>query len=56
MRAGYAEVAKYGLLGDADFFSWLEANWQGVFGNHGPALTTAIETSVAAKAAIVARD
>lgn len=56
MRAGYAEVAKYGLLGDADFFSWLEANWHGVFGNNGPALTTAIETSVAAKAAIVARD
>ncbi|HML28906.1 MAG TPA: 3-dehydroquinate synthase [Hyphomicrobium sp.] len=56
MRAGYAEVAKYGLLGDAQFFSWLETNWHGVFGNNGPALTTAIETSVAAKAAIVARD
>ncbi len=56
MRAGYAEVAKYGLLGDAEFFSWLEAHWQSVFGNNGPALTTAIETSVAAKAAIVARD
>lgn len=56
MRAGYAEVAKYGLLGDAKFFSWLENNWQGVFGNNGPALTKAIETSVAAKAAIVARD
>jgi shikimate kinase/3-dehydroquinate synthase len=56
MRAGYAEVAKYGLLGDEKFFSWLEFNWQGVFGNNGPALTTAIETSVGAKAAIVARD
>ncbi|HVX36453.1 MAG TPA: 3-dehydroquinate synthase [Hyphomicrobium sp.] len=56
MRAGYAEVAKYGLLGDAKFFAWLEANWHGVFGNSGPALTRAIETSVAAKAAIVARD
>ena len=30
-RAGYAEVAKYGLLGDAAFFSWLEANWREVF-------------------------
>ena len=30
-RAGYAEMAKYGLLGDAAFFSWLEANWQDVF-------------------------
>jgi shikimate kinase / 3-dehydroquinate synthase len=56
VRAGYAEVAKYGLLGDAAFFSWLEANWQSVLGNRGPALTEAIETSVKAKAAIVARD
>jgi shikimate kinase/3-dehydroquinate synthase len=56
MRAGYAEVAKYGLLGDVKFFAWLEADWQSVFGNSGPALTKAIETSVAAKAAIVARD
>ena len=30
-RAGYAEVAKYGLIGDAGFFAWLEANWQEVF-------------------------
>ncbi|MGB6510526.1 MAG: 3-dehydroquinate synthase family protein, partial [Xanthobacteraceae bacterium] len=30
-RAGYAEVAKYGLLGDAGFFAWLEANWRGIF-------------------------
>jgi len=56
MRAGYAEVAKYGLLGDAKFFAWLDANWPSIFANNGPALTRAIETSVAAKAAIVARD
>ena len=56
MRAGYAEVAKYGLLGDEAFFAWLEHNWQGVFAHNGPALTQAIETSVKAKAAIVARD
>ncbi len=56
MRAGYAEVAKYGLLGDAQFFGWLENNWQGVFANGGPPLAHAIETSVKAKAAIVARD
>ena len=56
MRAGYAEVAKYGLLGDAQFFGWLEKNWQGVFANGGPPLAHAIETSVKAKAAIVARD
>ena len=56
VRAGYAEVAKYGLLSDAVFFSWLEQHWRGVFGNSGPDLTYAIETSVKAKAAIVARD
>ena len=56
VRAGYAEVAKYGLLGDAAFFAWLESHWGGVFGNSGPDLTHAIETSVKAKAAIVARD
>ncbi len=56
MRAGYAEVAKYGLLGDAPFFAWLEAHWQGVFGNDATALTDAIETSIKAKAAVVVRD
>jgi 3-dehydroquinate synthase len=56
MRAGYAEVAKYGLLGDAAFFDWLESQWKGVFGNSGPDLSRAIETSVKAKADIVARD
>ena len=56
MRAGYAEVAKYGLLGDAPFFAWLENNWQGIFANGGPPLAHAVETSVKAKAAIVARD
>jgi 3-dehydroquinate synthase len=56
LRAGYAEVIKYGLLGDARFFSRLEARWQGLFGNDLAELTNAIETSVRAKAAIVARD
>jgi shikimate kinase/3-dehydroquinate synthase len=56
LRAGYAEVAKYGLLGDAPFFTWLEQNWKAIFSNGGPPLTEAIETSVKAKAAIVARD
>jgi 3-dehydroquinate synthase len=54
-RAGYAEVAKYGLLGDAAFFAWLEANWRDVFAG-GPAREHAIATSCRAKAAIVARD
>lgn len=54
-RAGYAEVAKYGLLGDAAFFGWLEANWQDVFAG-GPAREHAIAVSCRAKAGIVARD
>jgi 3-dehydroquinate synthase len=54
-RAGYAEVAKYGLLGDAAFFSWLEANVRDVFAG-GPAREHAIAVSCRAKAAIVARD
>src|SRR4029079_9353175 len=54
-RAGYAEVAKYGLLGDAAFFAWLEANWKDVFAG-GHAREHAIATSCRAKAAIVARD
>ena len=54
-RAGYAEVAKYGLLGDAAFFSWLEANSREVFGG-GPAREHAIAMNCRAKAAIVARD
>ena len=39
-RAGYAEVAKYGLLGDAAFFSWLEANWRDVFAGGVPRAST----------------
>ena len=54
-RAGYAEVAKYGLLGDAGFFSWLEANAKEVFAG-GAAREHAIATSCRMKAAIVARD
>jgi len=54
-RAGYAEVAKYGLLGDADFFAWLETNWRDVYAG-GAAREHAIAVSCRAKAAIVARD
>lgn len=56
MRAGYAEVAKYGLLGDAAFFAWLEQDSKAVFAFEPAALTRAIETSVRAKAEIVGRD
>jgi len=59
-RAGYAELAKFGLLGDAGFFAWLEANWQDVFaaGNSsgGFAREHAIAVACRGKASIVARD
>jgi 3-dehydroquinate synthase len=54
-RAGYAEVAKYGLLGDLSFFEWLEKNHAEIFSG-GAAREHAIATSCRAKAAIVARD
>src|SRR5690242_1143729 len=54
-RAGYAEVAKYGVLGDEAFFGWLEANHADIFSG-GTAREHAIATSCRAKAAIVSRD
>ncbi|WP_231710449.1 3-dehydroquinate synthase [Roseibium limicola] len=54
-RAGYAEVAKYGLLGDEPFFAWLEANWQAVFAG-GPERDEAVARSCQAKADVVAAD
>jgi 3-dehydroquinate synthase len=54
-RAGYAEIVKYGLIADADFFTWLENNWREVFAG-GPAREHAIAASCRMKAAIVARD
>jgi 3-dehydroquinate synthase len=58
-RAGYAELVKYGLLGDVDFFCWLEKNWREVFAGNSSgsfAREHAIAESCRAKAAIVARD
>ena len=56
--AGYAEVAKYGLLGDAKFFDWLEANVETIIsgGNDHSAMAHAVQTSCAMKARIVADD
>jgi 3-dehydroquinate synthase len=56
MRAGYAEVIKYGLLGDFGFFEWLEANGAAVLAREPLALTEAVARSVAMKAEIVAED
>ena len=54
-RAGYAEVVKYGLIGDRGFFEFLESNWRDAFAG-GPARAEAIAVSCAAKARVVAAD
>ncbi|MCR2834073.1 3-dehydroquinate synthase [Parerythrobacter lacustris] len=56
MRAGYAEVIKYGILGDRSFFDWLAANGAAVVSREPGPLEHAVATSVAAKARIVAED
>jgi 3-dehydroquinate synthase len=56
LRAGYAEVVKYGLLGDSGFFAWCEANGERLIAGDAAARAHAIYVSVAAKAAIVAAD
>ena len=55
-RSGYAEVVKYGALGDAVFFRWLEQNADAVFDQERDDLAYAIETSCQMKAEIVSRD
>jgi len=54
--AGYAEVVKYGLLGDAEFFAWCESNGAALMSGDPAAREHAIARSVEAKAAIVAQD
>ncbi|MCW2369423.1 3-dehydroquinate synthase [Sphingobium sp. B11D3D] len=56
VRAGYAEVVKYGLIDDAEFFAWCEANGTALMAGDPEARAHAIARSVAAKAAIVAED
>jgi 3-dehydroquinate synthase len=56
LRAGLAEVVKYGLLGDAGFLDWVEAHADALVGLDMGALGVAIERSCAAKARIVAQD
>ncbi|MGX7705688.1 3-dehydroquinate synthase [Methylobacterium sp. Gmos1] len=55
MRAGYAEVAKYGLIDDPDFFAWCEANLSEIFSG-GPAREAAVASCCRAKAGVVVRD
>lgn len=54
--AGYAEIAKYGLLGDASFFTWLERNGAAVVAGDPAARLRAVAHSVRMKARIVVAD
>jgi 3-dehydroquinate synthase len=56
LLAGYAEVVKYGLLGDAAFFAWLEANGQALIDGDKPARRHAVAASIAHKARVVEGD
>ena len=56
MKAGYAEIVKYGLLGDKTFFEWLEVNGKRVIAGDQQAIAYAVMTSCLAKAAIVEAD
>ena len=56
LRAGLAEVIKYGLITDAEFFSWLENNIDLLLGRDSEALAFAIERSCENKAKVVSQD
>lgn len=56
VKAGYAEIVKYGLIDDPDFFDWLEVNAPAVLSGDGLARQQAIARSCAAKARVVAAD
>ncbi len=56
LKAGYAEIVKYGLINDLAFFEWLEKNGENVLALDSDAVSLAVKTSCEAKAAIVATD
>ena len=56
LRAGYGEVVKYGLLGDAPFFNWLDQHREQILARDPQAIIKAVRRSVEMKAEIVARD
>jgi 3-dehydroquinate synthase len=56
LRAGYAEVVKYGLIDDPGFFAWCEANGRGLLAGHPDLRHHAITTAIASKARIIAGD
>ncbi len=56
LRSGVAEIIKYGLIDDAEFFEWLEDHIEEVLAREANALVYAIKTSCASKARVVAAD
>ena len=56
LLGGYAEVAKYGMLGDGDFFAWLEANGAAALKGDAAKIAHAVAHSCTMKADIVGRD
>jgi 3-dehydroquinate synthase len=56
LRAGYAEVVKYGLIDDPAFFAWCEVNGRGVLAGHPDLRRQAIVTSIQSKVRIIAGD
>jgi len=56
LLAGYAEVVKYGLIDDAEFFAWLEENGEDVLADDQTKRAHAIATSCRAKARVVEQD
>lgn len=56
LKAGLAEVIKYGVICDIEFFAWLEDNMQALLEKEPPALARAIQRSCELKATVVAED
>jgi 3-dehydroquinate synthase len=56
LRAGYAEVVKYGLIDDPVFFAWCEANGRGILAGHPDLRHQAIISSIQSKARIIGGD
>lgn len=56
LRAGFAEVIKYGLICDSDFFDWLEQNYQAILARDTEALIYTLERACQNKAHVVSQD
>jgi len=56
LAAGLAEAVKHGVIADAEYFAFLEAEYAAIFAKHAPALERLVRRSVEIKAAVVAQD